>query len=111
MPSVHQPAGAEWTVEHTQHRRFPFRITIRQSGREILAVRVQARWPGPGQQIFCLRETSLDADEYLEPVEHERVAHLGRVGRKITVALDRGSRKRCEFLTIRKRGPDGEMRE
>ncbi len=103
--------SAEWIVERTQHRRFPFRITIRQGGREILAVRTQARWPGPGQQIFCLREETLDPDEYLEPVEHERVAHLGKVGRKITVAIDRGSRKRCEFLTVLKPGPDGTVRE
>ena len=33
----------------------------------MLAVRAQASWPGPGQQIFCLRERELDP---AEPLEH-----------------------------------------
>jgi hypothetical protein len=103
--------AAEWIVERTAHRRFPFRITIREGGRAILAVRAQSVWPGPGQQIFCLREPTVDPTEPLEPVERVLVAHLGRVGRKLTVALDRPGRKRCEFLTVVKPGPDGRPRE
>ena len=47
---------AIWTVERTAHRRFPYRIAIEQNGRLLLAVRAQAAWPGPGQQVFCLRD-------------------------------------------------------
>ncbi len=93
---------ATWTVERTTHRRFPFRVAIEQDGRLLLAVRAQSAWPGPGQQVFCLRERHLDPGEPLEPVEQVRVAHLGRVGRKLTVVLDRPIRKRCEFLTVAK---------
>lgn len=103
--------SAEWIVERTAHRRFPFRITLRQGPRLLLAVRAQAAWPGPGQQIFCLREPLLDPAEEVEPVERVPVAHVARVGRKLTVALDRPVRKRCEFLTVLKPGPDGRMRE
>lgn len=99
--------AAEWIVERTAHRRFPFRITIRQGTRPILTVRAQAPWPGPGQQIFCLREPVIDPEEPVEPVERVAVAHLGRVGRKLTVALDRPGRKRCEFLTVLKPARDG----
>jgi hypothetical protein len=91
-----------WLVERTTSRRFPYRITIEQGGRLVLAVRAQSRWPGPGAQIFCLRETELDSAEPLEPVERAAVASLARVGRKLAVTLDRGSRKRCEFLTVHK---------
>lgn len=48
---------AYWTVERTRDRRFPFRITIEQDRRTLLAVRAQNAWPGAGSQIFCLRET------------------------------------------------------
>jgi hypothetical protein len=103
---------ALWTVERTLHRRFPIRITIEQEGRLLLAVRAQSAWPGPGQQIFCLRERTLDPVEHLEPLERVPVAHLGRVGRKLTVVLDRPNRKRCEFLVIAKVSPrDGHAYE
>lgn len=91
-----------WTVERTQHRRFPIRITIEQDGRLILTVRAQSPWPGPGQQVFCLREGERDPEEYLEPLERVEVAHLSQVGRKLTVVLDRPSRKRCEFLVLKR---------
>ncbi len=59
--------SAVWIVERTASRRLPYRASIEQHGRLILAVRAQARWPGPGQQIFCLREhgTLLTCDESL----------------------------------------------
>ena len=93
---------ATWVVERTRDRRFPFRITIEQEGRTLLAVRAQSHWPGAGSQIFCLRETELDPAENLEPFERVRVAHLVRLGRKLSVTLDRAQRKRCEFLKIEK---------
>jgi hypothetical protein len=97
-----------WIIERTANRRFPFRVSIEQGGRLVVAFRSQASWPGPGQQIFCLREGELDPAESLELVERVPVAHLVRVGRKVTVVLDRATRKRCEFLTVvkpRKGGP------
>ena len=99
--------NATWIVERTKSRRFPYRIAIEQAGRLVLAVRAQGKWPGPGAQIFCLREMELDPAEALEPVERVGVVHLTRVGRKLTVALDRGSRKRCEFLVVHKPRQDG----
>ncbi len=103
--------SAEWIVERTSHHRFPYRISIRQGRRLLLAVRAQSPWPGPGQQIFCLRETTIDPDEPLEPVERVPVVHMARVGRKLTAALDRAGRKRCEFLIVRKPAPGGGERE
>ena len=102
---------ATWTIERTANRRFPFRITIEQDGRLLLAVRTQSAWPGPGQQVFCLRETTLDPAEPLEPHERVPVAHLARVGRKLAIVLDRPSRKRCEILGITKTAKDGHTYE
>jgi ERCC4-type nuclease len=96
-----------WLVEQTANPRFPYRVAIEQDGRTVLAVRAQAGWPGPGQQIFCLREQALDPAEPLELVERVPVVQLTRVGRKLTVTLDRAQRKRCEFLTVQKQRKDG----
>jgi hypothetical protein len=71
---------ATWVVERTQDRRFPFRITIEQEGRTLLAVRAQNHWPGAGSQIFCLRETELDPAEPLEPYERVEVARENLLG-------------------------------
>ena len=68
---------AEFVVERTLSRRFPFRVSIEQHGRTILAVRAQSAWPGPGQQIFCLRERDLDPAEHLEVAERVPISHLG----------------------------------
>jgi hypothetical protein len=96
-----------WIVERTQHRRFPIRITIEQDDRLILAVRAQSPWPGPGQQVFCLRERGRDPEEFSETLERVEVAHLARVGRKLAVVLDRPSRKRCEFLVVKRERKGG----
>ena len=93
---------AHWVVERTRDRRFPFRITIEQDGRTLLAVRAQSDWPGAGSQVFCLRETEFDGTEPLETVDRVPIAHLTRLGRKLSVTLDRGQRKRCEFLKVEK---------
>ena len=98
---------ATWTVERTRHPRFPFRVAVEQDGRLLFAVRAQSAWPGPGQQIFCLRERDQDPDELLDPLERVPVAHLSRVGRKLALVLDRPMRKRCEFLTVVKPRKDG----
>ena len=98
---------AQWILERTTNRRFPVRIRIEQEGRVLLAVRAQSAWPGPGQQIFCLREWGDDPTEALEPLERVPVANLSRVGRKLAVVLDRPLRKRCEFLVVHKPRADG----
>jgi hypothetical protein len=73
----------------------------------MLAIRAKAIWPGPGQNIFCLREHEFDPAEPLDLVERVTVLSCVRVGRKLTVVLDRPQRKRCEFLTVQKTRRDG----
>ncbi len=96
-----------WTLERTEHRRFRYRISLEQHGRVLAAFRTQEAWPGPGQQVFCLREREVEADEPLDFVERVPVAQLSRVGRKLSVVLDRPHRKRCEFLAIQKPAKNG----
>ncbi len=98
---------ATWLVQRTGNARFPFRVAIEQDGRVLFAVRAKAAWPGAGTQVFCLRERDLDAAELLEEIERVPVAHLTRLGRKLSVTLDRAQRKRCEFLILEKPRRDG----
>lgn len=100
--------SALWILERTGSPRFPIRIRIEQDGEVLLAVRAQSAWPGPGQQIFCVRERDHDPEEELHPVEEVRVVHLAKVGRKLAVVLDRPLRKRCEFLVVHKPRADGD---
>jgi hypothetical protein len=93
---------AFWTVERTPSRKFPFRVSIEQDGRALLTVRAQSSWPGPGQQVFCLRERVDDPAEFREAIERVNVVRISQIGRKIAVVLDRPTRKRCEFLVVRK---------
>ena len=98
---------AEWIVERTANPRFPFRIRIEQDGRVLVVVRARDAWPGAGTSVFCLREKTLLPDEVLTPHERVPVAHLARIGRKLSITLDRPHRKRCELLKVEKPAPDG----
>jgi len=99
--------AAIWSVERTQSARFPVRIAVEQDGRVLFAVRAQSEWPAPGGQIFCLRERDFDPGEPLEPLARVPIVTLKRVGPKLAVVLDRPTRKRCEFLVLRKDRKDG----
>jgi hypothetical protein len=98
---------ATWTVHRTANARFPFRIAIEQNGRVLWAVRARDAWPGPGANVFCLREREADPAEAMTEVERVPVQSMVRVGAKLTVALDRPNRKRCEFLVLTKPLKDG----
>lgn len=98
---------AWWIVETTGSARFPFRLRVEQEGRIVLSVRAQSEWPGAGGQVFCLREREVEAGEQFSPHERVPVASIARVGRRLLLVLDRGMRKRCEFLIVPKQRKDG----
>lgn len=98
---------ATWTIQETFDERFPFRIAVEQNGRVLFAVRAKAPWPGAGTQVFCLRERELAIDELLTEIERVPVLQFARLGRKLSITLDRAQRKRCEFLILEKPRKDG----
>ncbi len=99
--------SAIWIVQQTGDQRFPVRIAIEQDGCVLFAVRAKAAWPGAGTQVFCLREREPDPFESLTDIERVPVSHLSRLGRKLSLSLDRPQRKRCEFLILEKPRRDG----
>lgn len=98
---------SQWIVTRSGVGRFPFRIVITRGGRPVFAVRAQSNWPGPGQQIFCLRDGSPERGEPGDELERVPVVAVTRIGRKLAVVLDRPLRKRAEFLTVSKTRADG----
>jgi len=97
-----------WIAERTAHPRFAVRIRIERDGRVLFAFRAQHPWPGPGAQVFCLREREPpEPAESLEEFERVPVRVLDRLGPKLSLTLDRANRKRCEFLILAKPYKDG----
>jgi len=101
-----------WRIHAVDHPRFPFRISLAQGRVEKLVVRAQSRWPGPGQQVFCLREDELP-DSLDTPLEEVGVINARRFGRKLAIVLDRNVNKRCDFLFLTRtyKSRDGEYEQ
>ncbi len=90
-----------WRIHASGQARFPWRISIEDAGYEKLALLAQSRWPGPGQQVFCLRED--ERPESLgDALEEVEISSIRRFGRKLSVVLDRNRHKRCDFLFLRR---------
>jgi len=93
-----------WTLERCPNPRFPYRIRIEApDGRELLRLRAQDRWPAAGHNVFCLREDpSVGPAEAGEELERVAVLAMQRRGVRVSVVLDRGRYKRCDFLFLRR---------
>lgn len=94
---------AFWVLERVDHPQFPFRLTIIKGQETLLALRVADRWPGSRGNIFCLRETGRDWPPPVAELERVPVVSLRRFGKRLSVVLDRSTRRRCDFLFLIKR--------
>ena len=91
-----------WKVNKTDSKKFPYHITISENNKISLSLLIQDKWPGASGNIFCIRAE--DSDIALEEVVEEvPVVFVKKLGKRLTILLDRGQRKRCEFLFIRKK--------
>lgn len=86
-------------MEATYAERFPWRLWVIDGDRVLLCLRTQDRWPGARGQIFCLRDEPdvLDSEAV---VEREAIVSYQWFGKRLVVALDRPTRKRCDFLFL-----------
>lgn len=90
-------------LERVNDEKFPFRLTIRDEERTILALRVQDKWPGQKGNIFCLREEGRELEAPVEEVERVPVKSIKRFGKRLSIVLDRAKNKRCDFLFLKKK--------
>jgi hypothetical protein len=92
-----------FVLEEVHDSRFPYRLTIRKGDKVLLGLRVQDRWPGQRGNVFCIRE---ERGSWISPhKELERVPILlmKRLGKRLSLVLDRAQRKRCDFLFLTKK--------
>ncbi len=106
------PAGSRptWVLRESPGEKFPYHLSIERGRERLLALRVRDRWPGPGMQVFCLRDDGPGNTDSLESIERVPVASMKRLGRKLSVVLDRPTRKRCDFLFLERAYKSGEGR-
>ena len=97
-------SAATWVLERCDSERFPYRIqVIDASGRTVLRLRAQDRWPAANQNIFCLREDAAGEDVGTgDELERVPVVALQRRGVRMSVVLDRPRYKRCDFLFLKR---------
>ena len=92
-----------WVIESVDNEKFPYRLTIRQGDKVLLALRVQDKWPGQKGNIFCIREERGEWEPPLHEIERVQVVSIRRFGKRLAVVLDRARNKRCDFLFLTKK--------
>lgn len=95
--------NALYILESVNDPKFPYRLTIRQGDKILLALRVQDRWPGQKGNIFCMREETRSWTHPDKEIERVPVISLKRVGKRLVLVLDRAINKRCDFLFLTKK--------
>ena len=91
-----------WVLQRCDSERFPFRVVVLDaSGRTVLQLRTQDRWPAANQNIFCLREDAATEPAVGDEIERVAIVALQRRGVRMSVVLDRARYKRCDFLFLR----------
>jgi ERCC4-type nuclease len=94
---------ALYILESVNSEKFPYRLTISQGEKILLALRVQDKWPGQKGNIFCLKEESQELEPPVEEIERVSVISLRRFGKRLALVLDRSRNKRCDFLFLTKK--------
>jgi hypothetical protein len=82
-----------WILESVNNLKFPYRLTVRQGEKLLLALRVQDKWPGQKGNIFCIREENWELEPPVEEIERVPVISLKRFGKRLAVVLDMPKRR------------------
>ncbi len=94
-----------WTIKSTGHSKFPYCVIVSKGKDILLQLYTQDKWPGTKGNIFCLRELKKNIKNLKEEqiVESVPVINYKMYGKKLTIILDRATRKRCNFLFLTKK--------
>ena len=102
-----------WTVSRIEvpdgkSRRFPFLVRIETRSGQLFEFRTSDAWPPPAGSLFALPSSGLvegEREERLDACDLVDVKVVnGPKASTIEVVLDRGLRRRCNFLVYEKRG-------
>jgi hypothetical protein len=91
-----------FVLEKVEDQRFPYRITLTKGDRVLLALRVQDRWPGQKGNVFCIREEGGSWSLPSQELERVPISVMKRLGKRLSLVLERPTKKRCDFLFLTK---------
>ena len=95
-----------WLMFKTEDKRFPYRIFIQFEKDKYYNFRVQNQWPGPGKSVFCINDGIAgrkDIPQNAELANKCPILSAKWFGKRLTVVLDRKTRRRCWFLKTEKK--------
>lgn len=94
----------QWLMYKQESEKFPYILYIEEEQNKYLQLQVQERWPGPGKKIFCIPQGYYNENQLplIKPLEQCSIKSIGRYGKKLTIVLDRKTKKRCWFLFLKK---------
>ncbi len=97
--------NAIWTIRSTGHSRFPYCVIVSRGKDILLQLYTQDKWPGTRGNIFCLRELkeNVGKTEKGQIIESVSVISYKMYGKRLTIILDRATKKRCNFLFLTKK--------
>ncbi|MEO0143244.1 MAG: ERCC4 domain-containing protein [candidate division WOR-3 bacterium] len=94
----------KWLLYQQVDEKFPYKLYIEVEPDKFLCLNTQERWPGPGKKIYCHPNGFCNAENLPaeEPLEKCNIIAAKRYGRRLVIALDRKTKKRCWFVFIKK---------
>lgn len=92
-----------WEVRETTSSKFPYCINIVENNKKIFSLLTQDKWAGASGNIFCIRTEDKSEITIGKIIEEVPIVLVKRIGKRLTVLLDRTNRKRCEFLFLKKK--------
>ncbi|HLF77865.1 MAG TPA: ERCC4 domain-containing protein [Dehalococcoidia bacterium] len=101
-PAAQRPSVGTWVLERSPDEKFPYRLQIIDNQGRSLVLKAQDRWPAANRNIFCLRENDQTEIQDGEELERVSIIALQRRGIRLSLVLDRGRYKRCDFLFLKK---------
>jgi len=101
--SKEQGQATFFVLEEVHDPRFPYRLTIRKGDKILLGLRVRERWPGQKGNVFCMREERGSWIPAHKELERVPILLMKRLGKRLSLVLDRAKRKRCDFLFLTKK--------
>ncbi|MBI5574466.1 MAG: hypothetical protein HY919_07955 [Elusimicrobia bacterium] len=92
-----------WLLFPIAVKNFPYKLYIEEEQDKFLVLSVQDKWPGPGKKIFCLPNGYCEENNLpqIKPIEECNIISTQRYDKKLTIVLDRKTRRRCWFLFLK----------
>lgn len=102
---INSKRNYRWLIFKNDDVKYPYILFIEKSNNKFIHLKVQERWPGPGKNIFCKFEGEIDEKDLpsTPPIESCNIISINEYGKKLSIVLDRQTKKRCYFIFLKKK--------